>query len=106
MRRQHQVNTHRPRHLRQAGNGLFHVARVQHHQIGQFVNDDDDVGQRPLLRILAEQARSAVLLKEPVVLINISNALFGQKLQAPLHLAHRITQCIGGQLGLGDNRRI
>ena len=56
LRRQHQVNADGARHLRQARDRFFDVARVEHHQVGQLVDDDDDVGQRPVFGIFAEQA--------------------------------------------------
>ena len=57
LRRQHQVNADRARHLRQSRDRLFDVAAVEHHQVGQFVDDDDDVGKRPLFAGIVEQAR-------------------------------------------------
>ncbi len=49
LRGQHQVNADGARHLRQARDGFLHVGAVHHHQVGEFVHDDDDVGQRLLL---------------------------------------------------------
>jgi hypothetical protein len=46
LRGQHQVHADRARHLRQARDRLFHVAAFEHHQIGQLVDQDQDVGQR------------------------------------------------------------
>ena len=46
LRRQHQVNSDRACHLRQARDRFFDVGTIQHHQVGQLVDDDDDVGQR------------------------------------------------------------
>ena len=49
------MESHRTRHLRQPGHRLLNVAGVEHHQIGQFVNDDDNVGQGALIGIFTEQ---------------------------------------------------
>ena len=45
LRRQYQVNPHRPRLLRQANDERFHFLSAGHHQISQLVDDDDDVRQ-------------------------------------------------------------
>ena len=42
------MNSHRPRHLRQSGNRFLHRLGLHHHQVGQLVDDDHDVGKRPL----------------------------------------------------------
>jgi hypothetical protein len=52
LRSQHQVNAHRARHLRQARDRFFHVVAVEHHQVGQLVDDDDDLRNRPFIRIV------------------------------------------------------
>ena len=49
LRGQDEVNAHGARHLRQARDGLFNVGAVEHHQVGELVDDDDDVGQRLFL---------------------------------------------------------
>ena len=55
LRGQHQVDADGARHLRQPRDRLFHVGAVEHHQVGQLVDDDDDVGQRLLRpRVLEE----------------------------------------------------
>ena len=105
LRCQHQVNADRARHLRQPRDRRFDVRPVQHHQVGQLVDDDDDVGQRPRLAAFFEQAGRA-RLEQLVVLIDVADALFRQHLQAALHLAHRVAQRVRRQLGLGDDGRV
>ena len=39
------MDARRARHLRDAGDGHFHVGGRDEHQVGQLVNDDDDVAQ-------------------------------------------------------------
>ena len=56
LRGQNQVNADGARHLREPRDGLFNVGAVEHHQVGQFVDDDDDVGQR--LFVFARRRRA------------------------------------------------
>ena len=97
------MNSHRSRHLRQASDGFFHVAGIKHHQVRQLVNDDDDVGNRLLIAAFGKQARSIAVVKQAIVLINISDTFFREKLQAAFHLADGIAQGIGCQLRLSDD---
>ena len=73
LRRQDQVDADSARHLRQPGDGFFDVGLVEHHQVGQFVDDDHDVGQRLFVRCIVEEAGRAVL-KELVVLVDVAHA--------------------------------
>ena len=77
MRGKHKMNADSPRHLRQTGYGFFDVARVEHHQIGEFVDDDDNVGNRAFFGVFGEQAACCNFVKESVVLIDITHTLFG-----------------------------
>src|SRR5581483_2710641 len=43
LRRQHQMNTDRACHLRQSSDRFLDVVLVEHHEVGQLVNDDNDV---------------------------------------------------------------
>ena len=49
------MESHGTRHLRQTSHRLLDVAGIEHHQIGQFVNDDDNVWQGALIGIFTEQ---------------------------------------------------
>ena len=91
-------------HLREPGDGLFDVGAVEHHQVGQLVDDDDDVGQRLLIFSVVEE-RGHGALEELVVLVDVADAAGGQQLEAALHFADGVAQGVGGQLGLGDDGR-
>ena len=52
---QDEVNAHGAGHLREAGDGFLDVGTVQHHQVGQLVDDDDDVRKRLLVLALGEE---------------------------------------------------
>jgi hypothetical protein len=45
-------------HLREAGDGFFDVGAVEHHQVGELVDDDDDVGQRLLVDVVEERGHA------------------------------------------------
>jgi len=77
--------------------GFLHVAALQHHQIGQLIDHDQDEGQRfsgssegissssNRLRGSLASARNFF-----VELIDVADALSSQQLQTPLHLDHGI----------------
>ncbi len=104
LRGEDQMNADGARHLREARDGLFHVGAVEHHQVGELVDDDDDVGQRLLLPAVVEERRHGAF-EELVVLVDVAHAAAGQQLEAALHLADGVAQGVGCQLGLGDDGR-
>src|ERR1039458_246723 len=46
LRGQHQVHADGARHLRQARDAFLDVAALEHHEVGQLVDENHDVGQR------------------------------------------------------------
>ncbi len=106
LRGQHQVNADGARHLRQARDGSFDVLPVEHHQVGQLVDDDDDVGQRTRVLVALRRRGWRCAIEEAVVLIDVAHALCGQHFQAALHLAYGVAQRVRGQLGFGDDGRV
>ena len=93
----------RARHLRQPRDALFHVRPIQHHQVRQLIDDDDDVRQRLLVHILKQVL--ATVIEKLVELVDIPHVIRCQQLQPTLHLTNRITQRIRRQLRLRNNRR-
>ena len=89
--RQDQVNAGSPRHLRQARDRLLYLAPLDHHEVGQLVNDDDDVRQvqrqlgLTLFSFLAQPFHLAVEL------LNVAHTVFRQQLEALLHLARGVS---------------
>ena len=61
------------RHLGEAGDGFFDVGAVEHHQVGEFVDDDDDVGQRLLVHVVEEVLGAVV--EELVELVDIPHMI-------------------------------
>ena len=83
-------------HLGDAADALLHVLGGDHHQIGQLVDDDDDLGK---CRLACRQA-------VPVVVFQIAYADFGEEAVALEHLDHGPLQGAGGLLRVGDDRDI
>ena len=54
------MDADRPRLLREADDGVLHLLRRDHHQVGQLVDDDQQVRQR----LLAAAAQSPVHLRQ------------------------------------------
>ena len=75
--RQHQMDADSAGHLREAGDGFFHVGAVEHHQVGEFVDDDDDVGERFLIFIFEEVLGAVV--EELVELIDVADVVRGEE---------------------------
>ena len=94
------------RHLRESRDGFFNVAAAGHHQVGQLVNDDDDVGELlpglPLV-VVVENVVATVGLR--VVAVNVPDAPLRQLLVALLHLRDGPLQSVRGLLRLGDDGR-
>src|SRR5216684_2969724 len=82
LRGDHEVDADRARQLGDAAYELFDLACGDHHQVGELVYDDDDVGQ------LACEALRGLL----VVGGDVPHALSREHLVAPVHLRHRPPQ--------------
>ena len=91
--RDDQMDTRRARQLRQAADGLFHLARGDHHQVCQLVDDDDDLAH--LLFVLADGV---------VVALDVAHAHRLKALVAVLHLNDRPAERRGGLFRVGDDR--
>ena len=103
LRRNQEVDADRTSHLRDAADRVFHVARRDHHQVGQLVDDDEDV--RHLFG-----HREPVLADAPgahgfVVRVDLALAVLREVLVAVLHLTHDPAQRIGRALRVRDHRR-
>src|SRR6266852_2300551 len=101
------MDAHGARHLRQARDGFFHVVGVHHHQVGQFVDDDDQVGKRFVLAFFdaVEERKRLRLLERAIVLVDVAYAALRQQLQPVLHFPGGVAQDIGSDLWIVDHRR-
>ena len=71
------MDPHRSRFLSEADDGRFHLLGARHHQIGEFVDDDDEIGQLlgSLLRLFMtgffRDAVVAILFFQIVVVLEV-----------------------------------
>ena len=65
-------------HLGETCDGLFDIGAVEHHEVGELVDDDHDVGQRFLVDVLEEIL--AAMFKEFVELIDVADVVGGEEL--------------------------
>ena len=62
--RHDQVNTGSTGHLGKPLNGSFHILARDQHQVGHFVNDNDDIGQRlQIHRLFFEDRLTGILIE-------------------------------------------
>ena len=76
------MNSYSACHLCQPRDGFFHVICVYHHQVGQFVDDNDEVREWLVLGLfdVFEKRERLLFLEGPVVLIDIANTALRQQL--------------------------
>ena len=86
------MDAHGARHLRKAGDGLFYVVGVHHHQVGQLVDDDDEIGKRLVLGLfdIVEEGKRLFLLERAIVLVDVADAALRQEFQAVFHFARSV----------------
>ncbi len=111
-------------HLRETLHQAFDVLAGDHHQVGHFVDNDDDIGQRREIEFLFLVDRLAGFLVEAgvngarellalglgfdearIVAVDIADAELGHALVALFHLAHGPFQRDDGLLRIGYDRR-
>src|SRR5207253_5675564 len=89
-----QVYPHRPSQLGDPADQLLDLAGGHHHQVGQLIDHQDDVGKRV----------ESHLASPAVEVADVAHGVAREQLVAVLHLGHRPAQCGGCLLGLGDDR--
>ena len=83
----------------------LHVLRGGHHEVGELVDDDQEVGVGAQLSL---GSRQGLDLSGPHCLVEVVDVLEtegGQVVVAGVHLAHHPLQSLGRLLGGGDDRR-
>ena len=118
-------------HLRQAGYRLLDIATGDHHQVSQFVDDDNHVGEVPVIKlftfdqldfrqilfhhvddgiVVGSQLAFAgflllFLLQLAIVAVDVAHALVGHQLVAAFHLANRPVQGQRRLFRIGNDRQ-
>ena len=77
------MHARRARHLGEAADGILHLIGSGHHQVRQFVDENDDTRQRLFLRIL---------FAELIIAHHIAHVIVREELIAVEHLRHRPTE--------------
>ena len=101
------MNANGAGHLRQAGDRFFHPVGIDHHKVGQLVDDDDQVGEGLVLFFVhvVEKGERLAFVKCAVVLFDIADAALGQEFQATLHFARGVAHHVGRNFWVGDHWR-
>ena len=107
----HEVNARSACLLRQTCDECLYLFAGSHHQVGQFVDDDDDVGQMShRLTGVAGTFRAVEQLAAPFGLDDFliefhhaGNAQFAHQLVAVIHLRHAPRKAIDGLLHVLDD---
>ena len=116
---QHQVNSSRPRLLRQAGNQFFDLLADDHHHVGKFVDHYDDIGKsrqfrgrffksrrlRVPKRVKYGRALVGRIFDFLVVPGQVAHTHRGHQAVTPLHFRHTPAQGVGGFFHVGHHRR-
>src|SRR5437660_11821489 len=98
------MNTDGAGHLRQTGDRILDFMARGHHQIGEFIDDDDDVRHaRPWFAILVKILDGVAALALSVVTVDIAHAPAGEFLISSLHLADGPAQRPRGRFRINDN---
>ena len=83
---------------------LLHIARCRHHQVGQLVDDRDDVGIGLVLALTAERRRDLPRAHLGVEIIDVAHPAGLHVLVALLHLLDQPGQRGGSLLRRSDDR--
>jgi len=93
-----EVDADGPGHLSEAGDGFFDVGAVEHHEIREFIDDDDDVGRGSLSS--PSSKREGMADSRACCIGRYPDAARSEELETALHFADGVAQSVGGQLGL------
>ena len=123
---ENQMDPDRPGFLGQHGQRRFHFGGHRHHQVGQLIHHDHDIGHHALgvllrgrrlgcggLRLSGQVLQGGPLLNRiperlpfvdlPVEVGDVAGAVGVEQLVAPVHLVHRPLEDPGGVIVVGDD---
>ena len=109
LRRDHEVDADGARHLRDAADARLDVARRDHHQVVELVDDDHDERQ-PLVALAGDRVgvvgrRQLAAVERGVVAGDVADADLGEHLVAHVHLAYGPVERVRRLLRVRDDRR-
>ena len=93
------------RQLRDAHDRVLDIARRHHHEIGELVDDDEQIGVGPQHALTAERRREFARAHGLVEVIDVTEAKVREVVVAVIHLLDDPLQRVCGLLGIGDDRR-
>ena len=102
-----EVHAGRARLLRDAADRGLDLLGRDHHEVGQLVDDDDDLGQDLVgfgRAALGLGGLGLLLAHEGVIVLQLAHLAVRKQLVAPLHLAHRPVERTRRLLGIGHDR--
>ena len=94
LRCDNQVNARGAAQLRNPADGVLHLVLARHHEVGQFVDDDDQLGADLL----------ALFLQQPVIGVDFLDIRVGEFLIALEHLVDDPVQHARRLFGVGHDR--
>ena len=101
---EHQVDAGGARELGDPDDRLLDVTRGDHHQVGELVDDDEQVGVGRDDPLGARQRLDLAGAHGLVEVVDVLEPERGEVVVARVHLAHDPLQRLGGLLGVGDDR--
>ena len=101
---QHQVDPGGAGQLGDALDGGLHVLGGGHHEVGELVDDDQEVGVGAQLSLGSRQGLDLACAHRLVEVVDVLEAEGGQVVVAGVHLAHHPLQGLGRLLRGGDDR--
>ena len=107
LRRDHEVDADGAGHLRDAADAGLDVARRDHHEVVELVDDDHDERQ-PLVALAGGRVgivlgRQLAAVEHRVVARDVAHADLGEQLVAHVHLAHGPVERVRRLLRVGDD---
>ena len=105
LRREHQVDAGGPGQLGDADDRVLDVARRDHHQVGELVDDDQQIGVRRQHALAPRRHLDRAGSHGLVEVVDVAEAEVGQVVVPLVHLADHPLQRLGRLLRAGDDRR-
>ena len=105
LRGEHEMDADGARHLREAGDRFFDVGLIEHHQVGELVDDDHDVGQGLFFLILVEKQSASDCRTAGCTDRCCGREREASSLRRRSISTDGVAQSVGGEFGLGDDGR-